>query len=64
MKEDQDLSTQVCGRSPTRNKLECGCEVNAQTRIDTLVLTQATQSRKGNKQEHGYVKLPEQWRNS
>ena len=35
MKEDQDLSTQVYERSPTRDKLECGCEVNAQARIDT-----------------------------
>ena len=35
MKEDQDLSTQVYGRSPTRDKLECGCTVNAKARIDT-----------------------------
>ena len=49
-------STQVFGRSPTRDKLACGCEVNAQARIDTFVLTRATQSRKGNKQERGCVR--------
>ena len=63
MKEDQDRSTLVYGRSPTRDKLECGCEVNSQARIDRLVSTRATRSRKGHKQEHGYVKLPKQWRN-
>ena len=31
MKVDQDLSTRVC----ERDKLECGCDVNAQARIDT-----------------------------
>ena len=41
------MSTQLYGRSPTRDKLECGCEVDAQARIDTLVLTRATQLRKG-----------------
>ena len=60
MKEDQGLSTQVYGRSPTRDKLECGCEVNAQERIDTLGITPTTLSRKENKQENGYIKLPEQ----
>ena len=59
-REDQDLSTRVYGRSPTRDKLECGCKVNAQARIDTLVLMRTTRSRKENKQEHGYAKLPEQ----
>ena len=49
MKEGQDLSTQVYGRSPTRAKLECGCKVNAQARIDTLVLVRTTQARKRNK---------------
>ena len=29
MKEDQESSKQVYGRSPTRDKLECGCKVNA-----------------------------------
>ena len=32
------MSTQVYGRSPTDDKLECGCNANAQARIDTLVL--------------------------
>ena len=36
MKEDEDLSTQEYERSPTRDKKECGCEVNAQARTDTL----------------------------
>ena len=41
MKEDQDLSKQAYERSPTRDKLECGCEVNAQARIeDTLDCSQ------------------------
>ena len=53
MKEDQDSSKQVYGRSP-------GCEVNAQARIDTLVSTRATQSMKRNRQEPGYAKLPEE----
>ena len=44
MKEDQDLSTRVCGRSPTRDKLECGCKEHAQARIDMLVLVRTTQS--------------------
>ena len=26
IKEDQDLSTQMHGRTPTRDKLECGCK--------------------------------------
>ena len=60
----QDLSTQAPGRSPTRDKLECGCKVNAQACIDTLVLVRTAQARNWNKQEHGYTKLPEQWRNS
>ena len=64
MKEDQDLSTQVYGRSPTRDKLACGCKENARARIDTLVLTRATQSRIGNNVEPAYVKLPEQCRNN
>ena len=29
-REDQDPSTQAYERSPTRDKLECGCEVHAQ----------------------------------
>ena len=62
MMEDQGLSTQENGRSPMRDNLGCGCEVSAQARIDTLVSTRTTQSRKGNRQEHGCVKLPEQWR--
>ena len=52
-------------RTPTRDKLERGCKVNAQARIGTLVLTRrTTQSGKWYMQEHGYIKLPEQWRNS
>ena len=47
MKEDQGLSTQANEPSLTRDKLECGCEANAQARIATLVLTRTTQSRKG-----------------
>ena len=51
------LSTQVYGWSPALDKLECGCKVNAQARINTLVLVRTTQERMENKQEHGYVKL-------
>ena len=32
-----DEETQVYGRSSTRDNLECGCKMNAQARIDTLV---------------------------
>ena len=32
MKEDQDLSMHVYGRSLTRDNSECGCEVNSSTR--------------------------------
>ena len=64
MKEDQDLSTRVYGRSPLRDKLECGCEEHAQARIDMLVLVQTTQVRTWNKREHGNIKLPDQWKNS
>ena len=45
MKEDQGLSTQVYRRSPMHDKLECGCEVNVQARIDTLVLTREQHNR-------------------
>ena len=44
--------------------LECGCTENAQARIDTLVFVRTAQARIWSKQEHGYIKLPEQWRNS
>ena len=39
------VKTRVYGRSPTRDKLDCGCEVTAQAHIDTLVSTRATQPR-------------------
>ena len=64
MKEDQDLSTRVYGRSSTRDKLQCGCKEDAQTRIDMLLLVRTTQAIKCNKQEHGYIMLPEKWKNS
>ena len=50
--------------SPMHDKLECGRKEHAQARIGMLVLEQATQARRWNKQEHGYVKLPEQWRSN
>ena len=53
MKEDQDSSKQVYGRSPTGNKLEWRYKVNAQARIETLVSTRATQLRKGTNRNMG-----------
>ena len=53
MKEDQDLSTRAYGRSPTRAKLECGCKVNSQARIDTLVLVRTAQARNGTNRNMG-----------
>ena len=46
------------------NARQRGCEVTAQARIATLMSSRATQSRKRNRQELGYAKLPEQWRSS
>ena len=48
------LSTRACGRSPMNDKLGCGYKDNAQ----------ATQARRWNNQEHGYIKLPEERRSS
>ena len=45
MKEYQDLSTQVYERSPTRDKLKCGCKVNAQASIDSFVSVRTAQAR-------------------
>ena len=64
MEEGKGLSTQAYERSRTRNKLECRCTVNAQAHIDTSVLARTTRARKWNRQEHGYIKSPEQWRNT
>ena len=53
--------------SDTSNDMSYDDEVRSKctgARIGTLVLTRATRSRNENKQADGYVKLPEQWRNS
>ena len=63
MKEDQDLSTQAYGHTPMHEKLDLRMhQKKAQASIGRLVSVQAMQARRWNNQEHGYVKLPEQWR--
>ena len=43
---------------------QVGCRENAQARIDMLVLMQTTQERKWNRQEHGCIRSPKQWKRS
>ena len=60
MMEALDSSTRAYEGSPTRDKSGCGCEENAQARIDMLVLTQAAPAGKRKRQEHGCAELPKQ----
>ena len=50
--------------SPAHDRFECECKENARATIDMLMLMQTAQARKWNKLEHGYTKLPKQWKSN
>ena len=57
--------TRICQRKCTDGHQRETMRMQSKcTGVHRHVWTRTTQSRKWNKQEHGYIKLPEQWRNS